>query len=164
MPAAGRHDDHLSTRQCDMRVLNPHVRLPVADAQDFLDCMQMSRRAMSRLAPLLEHTELRRTIGRRRFHARHDARPPFLARLLLQIDDTHPLPKTLRRGKQPSLPAYTLKTWIAGTSPAMTRSGFAKHPARNRIELLDQLRVARLRRGNQRGVERAIRPDGARLV
>src|SRR5262245_1714636 len=40
----------------------------------------------------------------------------------------------------------------------------AKHPAGNGIELFDQMGVARFGCCNQRRIERAIRPDRARLV
>ena len=43
-------------------------------------------------------------------------------------------------------------------------SSALQHPARDRVELLQQLRVARLRRGDQGTVEGAVRADRARLV
>ena len=66
-----------------MRVVDPDVGLPFEHMQHFLDRVQMGRRAVPRLAPLLEHAELRRAVGRRRPHARQHAGAPFLARLLL---------------------------------------------------------------------------------
>src|SRR5215813_9873114 len=40
----------------------------------------------------------------------------------------------------------------------------SEHPARNGIELFDQLGIASLRRRDQRGVERTIRTGRARLM
>lgn len=54
--------------------------------------MQVRRRAMSRIAPLLEQAKLRRIICGGGSHARRYARPPFLAWLLIHIDDMHRLP------------------------------------------------------------------------
>src|SRR5262249_58608277 len=39
-----------------------------------------------------------------------------------------------------------------------------QHPPRHRVELLQELRVARLGRGDQRGVEGAVGADRTRLV
>src|SRR5690348_18217140 len=76
MLAAGRNDDKLSAGQRDVTVINPDVGPPVANAQHFLDGMQVGRRALPRIAPLLEQTELRRAICRRCLHARPDTRTP----------------------------------------------------------------------------------------
>src|SRR5258708_7684510 len=40
----------------------------------------------------------------------------------------------------------------------------AQNPPRYRIELLQQLRIARLRRGDQRGIERTVPADRTRLA
>src|SRR5471032_2726952 len=50
------------------------------------------------------------------------------------------------------------------TQPPSAQRSMAKHPARHRVELFDELRIARLGRRDQRGVERAVRSDRARLV
>ena len=55
--------------------------------------MQMIWRAVSGVAPLLEHAKLRCVICRRSSHTSCDARSPLLAWLLIHIDDTHRIPK-----------------------------------------------------------------------
>src|SRR5713226_2604137 len=40
----------------------------------------------------------------------------------------------------------------------------AQHPSRHRVELLQKFRIARVRCCDQRGIERAVRADRARLV
>src|SRR5262249_49013492 len=52
----------------------------------------MRRRAVPGITPLLEQAKLTRIVCCRRSHARRDARPPFLAWLLIHIDDMHRFP------------------------------------------------------------------------
>src|SRR5262245_5015569 len=89
---AGRHNYQLTVRQSDMLVVDPDVRGPLAHAQHLFNCMEMCRRSVTRLAPLLEQAELRCSVGGGYFHPRHDAGAPFLFGLLLQIDDAHRTP------------------------------------------------------------------------
>src|SRR5215510_1552569 len=52
----------------------------------------MGRRAVPGITPLLEQAKLTRIVCCRRSHARRDACPPFLAWLLIHIDDMHRFP------------------------------------------------------------------------
>src|SRR5262249_36681004 len=52
----------------------------------------MRRRAVPGITPLLEQAKLTRIVCCRRSHARGAARPPFLAWLLIHIDDMHRFP------------------------------------------------------------------------
>src|SRR5689334_10307818 len=52
--AAGRHDRELPRTQGGVRVADPNVGFALDHAQHLLDRMQMGRRALPRLAPLLE--------------------------------------------------------------------------------------------------------------
>src|SRR5579871_943549 len=103
----------------------------------------MRGRAVARLAPLLEHAKLGRADARRDGHLRQHARAPFFLRLAIEIDDLHgslpsrslrqaarmnmfQRPEFLKRHARPRAGhprlrvSVNLKTWMAGTSPAMT--------------------------------------------
>src|SRR5476649_332842 len=74
-----------------------------------------------------------------------------------------------------NLPAPEIVCSIVKTVPLVAEINIAdcraargelapQHPARHGVELLDELGVARLRRGDQRVVERAVGTNGTRLV
>src|SRR5262249_21797627 len=86
---AGRHDDELARRERHPGLADPHLGLPFVHVQDLLDGVQMGRRAVPRLAPLLEHAKLARAVLRRDAHLPDDTRPPFLLRRMREIDDLH---------------------------------------------------------------------------
>src|SRR5262249_5363024 len=92
MLAPCRHDYQLPARQGDVLIINPTVSLSFAHSYPFLDCVQMRRRPVPGITPLLEQAKLTRIVCCRRSHARRDARPPFLAWLLIHIDDMHRFP------------------------------------------------------------------------
>src|SRR4029077_4643957 len=54
--------------------------------------VQMGRRAVPRLAPLLEQAELRTAVLSRDAHPRQHALAPLLARRAVEIDDAHGIP------------------------------------------------------------------------
>src|SRR5262249_26944959 len=60
-------------------------------------------------------------------------------------------------------PRVSARGWGEETPPFKCPLGLPP-PPRPRVELLRKLLVARLRRGDQRGVERAVRTDGTGLV
>ena len=62
--------------------LHPDVGLALEHVQHLFDRVQMGRRAVARLAPLLEQAELRPAVRGRNAHARQHALAPFLARRL----------------------------------------------------------------------------------
>src|SRR5262245_34883810 len=140
MLAAGRHDDQLPAGQRDMRVINPDVGLALAHAQYFLDRMQVVWRPVSRIAPLLKHTKLRRIVCRRRPHARRDTRPPFFARLLIHIDDLHRFSNLFKQ--KPYQLSYLRKPGHDGwLCPAMTNSAPSFARPSPKTEAIDHLGV-----------------------
>src|SRR5262245_19002601 len=109
---AGRHNYQLTIRQGDMLVVDPHVRGPLAHAQQLLNGMEMCRRSVTRLAPLLEQAKLRCSVGGRYFHPRRDAGAPFFFGLFLQIDDTHRAPSWVA-AVWPTIPARTISEVVS---------------------------------------------------
>src|SRR5256885_13130667 len=69
-------------------VADPHIRLAFQHVQHLLDRMQMGRRAVTRLAPLLEQAKLGAAVCRRDAHPREHALAPFLARNLVDRKST----------------------------------------------------------------------------
>jgi len=63
LSASGNHDQ-LSACQRYVLIVDPHVRLSFADAQYFLNRMQMVRRTVPWITPLLEKAKLGRAICR----------------------------------------------------------------------------------------------------
>ena len=72
--------------RCERRplLLDPHLGLAVEHGQHLLDGMQMRRRSLAGVAPLLKHAQLHRARDGGDVHARLHARPPLLSRLALR--------------------------------------------------------------------------------
>ena len=65
-----------------VRLADPDVGLALEHVQHLFDRVQVGRRAVTRLAPLLEQAELRAAVRGRDAHAGEHALAPFLARNL----------------------------------------------------------------------------------
>src|SRR5262249_61257955 len=94
--------------------------------------------------------------------------PPFKKRGLPAISAftrVHSPSKTGVNALKDALCAGT--TWFAlidGVRSVLRLRLRLQHASRHRVELLQKLLVARFRRGDQRGIERAVRTDGAGVV
>src|ERR1700730_11322101 len=82
-----RNNNRLLRRHSKNFTVYPYVGLPFPHSQYFLDSIQMRRRSLSRLAPLLELTKLKCAADRRDKHPGHHASAPFFSLLIGVIDN-----------------------------------------------------------------------------
>src|SRR5215472_87330 len=89
MQAPRRHNQGLAGANRDSLVADPHLGLAIAHREHFLNRMRMGRRALARRDPLLEQTQLCRTVPGRNEHAGLHTLAPMLQRHVIWIVNSH---------------------------------------------------------------------------